>query len=884
MNIADLSPMMQHYLQVKNEYTDCIIFYRLGDFYEMFFEDAKVVSKELELTLTGRACGLEERAPMCGVPFHAADTYLNRLVQKGYKVAICEQVEDPSTAKGMVKREVIRIATPGTNIDMQALDETKNNYIMCIVYSVEKYGVSIADVTTGDFFVTEIDSERKLIDEINKFSPSEIICNEAFYMSGVDVTDMKERLHIAITSLDSWYFGDDLAKETLLTHFKIHTLEGLGLQDYDCGVLASGALLKYLYETQKNSLSNILAIHPYSIGKFMIIDSSSRRNLELVETLREKQKRGSLLWVLDKTKTAMGARLLRSYVEQPLIDKTEILKRQEFISVLNKHEITREEIREYLNPIYDLERLITRITYQTANPRDLIAFRNSLEMLPAISLLLGDLSCDLVNDIREEFDDLRDLYHLLCDSIQEEPPISTRDGDIIKEGFNEEVDKLRAAKTEGKSWLAELEANEKEKTGIKNLRIKYNKVFGYYLEVTNSFKDMVPDYFIRKQTLTNAERYITPELKELEDTILGSEDRLTSLEYELFKSVRDHLADNVARIQRTAKAIAKIDVFASLALVASRNNYCKPKINESGILDIKNGRHPVVEKMITNDMFIDNDTYLNNSNNRIAIITGPNMAGKSTYMRQTALIVLMAQIGSFVPASSANIGIVDRIFTRVGASDDLASGQSTFMVEMNEVANILRNATSNSLLILDEIGRGTSTFDGLSIAWAVVEHISNTKLIGAKTLFATHYHELTELEGKLSGVNNYCIAVKEKGDDIVFLRKIIKGGADKSYGIQVAKLAGLPDTVIERAKEIVNELINNDITDIVRNLSIDTNTKKNNKKVHLDEVDLTQMSLFDTISDDDIIDELRNVDIGNLTPLEALNKLYELQNKVKNRW
>ena len=761
MNVADLSPMMQHYLQVKNEYPDCIIFYRLGDFYEMFFEDAKVVSKELELTLTGRACGLEERAPMCGVPFHAADTYLNRLVQKGFKVAICEQVEDPSTAKGIVKREVVRIATPGTNIDMQALDETKNNYIMCIVYSVEKYGVSIADVTTGDFFVTEVDSERKLIDEINKFSPSEIICNEAFYMSGVDVTDMKERLRIAITSLDAWYFGDDLAKETLLSHFKIHTLEGLGLQDYDCGVLASGALLKYLYETQKNSLSNILAIHPYSIGKYMIIDSSSRRNLELVETLREKQKRGSLLWVLDKTKTAMGARLLRSYVEQPLIEKNEILKRQEFISVLNKQEIIREELREYLNPIYDLERLITRITYQTANPRDLIAFRNSLEMLPAISMLLGELSCSLVDEIRDEFDDLRDLYTLLCDSIQEEPPISTRDGDIIKEGFNEEVDRLRAAKTEGKSWLAELEATEKEKTGIKNLRIKYNKVFGYYLEVTNSFKDMVPDYFIRKQTLTNAERYITPELKELEDTILGSEDRLTSLEYELFKAVRDHLADNVARIQGTAKAIAKIDVFASLALVASRNNYCKPKINESGILDIKNGRHPVVEQMITNDMFIDNDTYLNNSNNRIAIITGPNMAGKSTYMRQTALIVLMAQIGSFVPAASANIGIVDRIFTRVGASDDLASGQSTFMVEMNEVANILRNATSNSLLILDEIGRGTSTFDGLSIAWAVVEHISNTKLIGAKTLFATHYHELTELEGKLSGVNNYCIAVKE---------------------------------------------------------------------------------------------------------------------------
>jgi len=881
--MAELSPMMQHYLKTKEEYPGCILFYRLGDFYEMFFEDAKTVSKELELTLTGRACGLEERAPMCGVPFHAADTYLNRLVQKGYKVAICEQVEDPSTAKGMVKREVVRIATPGTNIDMQALDETKNNYIMCIVYSVDKYGISIADVTTGDFFVTEVDSERKLLDELNKFSPSEIVCNEAFYMSGIDITDMKERLRIAVTSLDSWYFGDDLAKETLLSHFKIHTLEGLGLQDYDCGVVASGALLKYLYETQKNSLSNILSIHPYSIGKYMIIDSSSRRNLELVETLREKQKRGSLLWVLDKTKTAMGARLLRSYVEQPLIDKKEILKRQELITTFNKNEITREEIREYLNPIYDLERLITRITYQTANPRDLIAFRNSLEMLPAISMLLGDLSGELVDEIRDEFDDLRDLYELLLASIQEEPPISSRDGDIIRDGYNEEVDRLRAAKTEGKTWLAELEAQEKEKTGIKNLRIKYNKVFGYYLEVTNSFKDMVPDYFIRKQTLTNAERFITPQLKELEDTILGSEDRLTSLEYELFKAIRDHLAENVARIQKTARAVAKIDVFASLALVASRNNYCKPKINESGILEIKNGRHPVVEKMITNDMFIDNDTYLDNHNNRIAIITGPNMAGKSTYMRQTALIVLMAQIGSFVPASSANIGIVDRIFTRVGASDDLASGQSTFMVEMNEVANILRNATSNSLLILDEIGRGTSTFDGLSIAWAVVEHISNTKLIGAKTLFATHYHELTELEGKLNGVNNYCIAVKEKGDDIVFLRKIVKGGADKSYGIQVAKLAGLPDTVIERAKEIVDQLIENDITEVVRNISVDNNTKKR-KNVHLDEVDLTQMSLFDTISDDDIIDELRNVDIGNLTPLDALNKLYELQNKVKNRW
>ncbi len=878
-----LSPMMQHYLDTKEEYPGYILFYRLGDFYEMFFEDAKIVSKELELTLTGKSCGLSERAPMCGVPYHALDTYLNRLVQKGYKVAICEQVEDPKTAKGIVKREVVRIVTPGTNTDMLSLDETKNNYLMSIVYAIDKYGIATADVTTGDFFVTEVDSERKLLDELNKFTPSEIICNEAFYMSGVNITDIKERLGIVISALDSWYFGDDLAKETLLSHFKIHTLEGLGLQDYDSGVLASGALLKYLYETQKNSLANILAIHPYSIGNFMIIDSSSRRNLELVETLREKQKRGSLLWVLDKTKTAMGARLLRSYVEQPLIDKTEILKRQSFIEALNNSEITREELREYLNPIYDLERLITRITYQTANPRDLIAFRNSLEMLPAIKMLLSDVSCELVQDIREELDDLQDIYELLKASIQEEPPISVRDGDILKDGYHAEVDRLRHAKTDGKNWLAKLEAEEREKTGIKTLRVKYNKVFGYCLEVTNSFKDMVPGYYTRKQTLTGAERYITPELKELEDTILGAEDRLTALEYELFKEIRDHIAENVSRIQRTAKAIARIDVFASLALVASRNNYCKPRINESGILDIKNGRHPVVERMITNDMFIDNDTYLDNNNNRIAIITGPNMAGKSTYMIQTALIVLMAQIGSFVPAAAANIGIVDRIFTRVGASDDLASGQSTFMVEMNEVANILRNATSNSLLILDEIGRGTSTFDGLSIAWAVVEHISNTKLIGAKTLFATHYHELTELEGKLNGVNNYCIAVKEKGDDIVFLRKIVKGGADKSYGIQVAKLAGLPDSVVERAKEIVNELIANDIIDVVRNISVDNSSKKR-KNPHLDEVDLSQMSLFDTISDDDIIEELRGVDIGNLTPLDALNKLYELQNKVKNRW
>lgn len=881
--MADVSPMMQHYLQTKEQYKDCILFYRLGDFYEMFFDDAKTVSKELELTLTGKSCGLEERAPMCGVPFHAADSYINRLVSNGHKVAICEQMEDPKLAKGIVKREVIRVVTPGTNTDMASLDEARNNYIMSIVYTGDKYGIATADVTTGDFFTTEVDQERKLLDEVSRFSPSEIICNEAFYMSGIDVDDLKNRLSITVSALDSWYFGDGLANETLLSHFHVQTLTALGLEDYESGVIAAGALLKYLYETQMNSLDNILEIHPYSIGKYMIIDSSSRRNLELVETLREKQKRGSLLWVLDKTKTAMGARLLRSYVEQPLIEKKEILKRQKLIEALNSNEITRDEIREYLNPIYDLERLITRITYQSANPRDLIAFRDSLKMLPPIKMLLSDIPCELVDEINEEFDELKDIYELLLSSIEDEPPISLRDGGIIKTGYNEEVDRLRDAKTKGKTWLAELEASEREKTGIKNLRIKFNKVFGYYLEVTNSFKDLVPDYYVRKQTLTNAERYITPELKELEDTILGAEDRLTSLEYELFRQIRQSIADSVSRIQKTARAIAQIDVFASLALVASQNNYCKPKINESGIIDIKNGRHPVVEKMITNDMFIENDTYLDGNKNRISIITGPNMAGKSTYMRQTALIVLMAQIGSFVPAQTANIGIVDRIFTRVGASDDLASGQSTFMVEMNEVANILRNATSKSLLILDEIGRGTSTFDGLSIAWAVVEHISNPKLLGAKTLFATHYHELTELEGKLDSVNNYCIAVKEKGDDIVFLRKIVKGGADKSYGIQVAKLAGLPDSVVERAKELVEQLSANDITETVKNISVDTETR-HHKKQHLDEVDMTQISLFDTVKDDDIIDELKNIDIGNMTPLDALNKLYQLQNKVRNRW
>ena len=883
--MAELTPMMKQYMETKSQYQDCILFYRLGDFYEMFFEDALTASREVEITLTGKNCGQEEKAPMCGVPYHAVEGYLNRLVAKGYKVAICEQVEDPKTTKGIVKREVVRIVTPGTNLDTQALDETKNNYIMCIVYIADRYGVSVADISTGDYFVTEIPDSAKLLDEIYRFSPSEIICNEAFYMSGVDMDGMKDRLGITIYSLESWYFDDEVCRKKLLEHFEVSSFAGLGLADYDCGIISAGALLQYLLETQKNSLSNLTHITPYAAGKFMMIDSSTRRNLELCETLREKQKRGSLLWVLDKTKTAMGARTLRKYVEQPLIDKTEIIRRLDAVQELKEQAISREEIREYLSPVYDLERLITKIAYGSANPRDLTAFRSSLEMLPALLYILQEMKAELLKDLAVDLDPLEDLCILVKKAIREDPPIAMKEGNIINDGYNEEVDKLRRAKSDGKDWLAKLENDEREKTGIKNLKIKYNKVFGYYLEVTNSYKEMVPEYYTRKQTLANAERYITPELKELEDMILGAEDKLYALEYELYSEVRDLIASQIERIQKTAKAVAALDAFASLALVAERNNYVRPKINEKGVIDIKEGRHPVVERMIPNEMFISNDTYLDDKKHRISIITGPNMAGKSTYMRQTALIALMAQIGSFVPAKSANIGLSDRIFTRVGASDDLASGQSTFMVEMTEVANILRNATSKSLLILDEIGRGTSTFDGLSIAWAVIEYISDSRLLGAKTLFATHYHELTELEGKIDNVNNYCIAVKEKGDDIVFLRKIVKGGADKSYGIQVAKLAGVPELVIGRAKEIVEELSDEDITARVSEIASKERVVKKKPKVKkYDDVDIAQMSLFDTVKDDDVLEELKNLDVGNMTPIDALNTIYRLQNKLKNRW
>lgn len=821
---------------------------------------------------------------MCGVPYHAVEGYLNRLVSAGYKVAICEQVEDPKQAKGIVKREVVRIVTPGTNLDVQSLEEGRNNYLMSIVWFSEKIGVSIADVTTGDYFLTEVEDNRRLLDEINKYMPSEIICNDAFLVSGIDIEDLKGRLGITVYARESACFEETGCRKCLQKHFQVSTLIGLGIEDFPIGIIAAGSLLQYLYENQKTSLEHFTHLYPYLASKYMLLDSSTRRNLELTETLREKQKRGSLLWVLDKTKTAMGARMLRSFLEQPLIERAGIENRLDAVEELCKNAFARDEIREYLNPVYDLERLLGKVSYKTANPRDLLALQSSLSMLPHIRTVLSDLHADAIQKILADIDPLEDIASLIGKAIVEEPPISIREGGMIREGFDADIDMLRHAKTEGKTWLAELEEKDRARTGIKNLRIKYNKIFGYYFEVTNSYKELVPEDYVRRQTLANAERYTTPRLKELEDTILNAEDKLCTLEYDAFCQIREQIAGQIERIQKTAKAVAALDVFASLSLTAERNRYVRPKLNEKGIIDIKEGRHPVVEQMICNEMFISNDTYLDNNHHCISIITGPNMAGKSTYMRQSALIVLMAQTGSFVPAKSANIGIVDRIFTRVGASDDLASGQSTFMVEMNEVANILRNATSNSLLILDEIGRGTSTFDGLSIAWAVIEHISNRKLLGAKTLFATHYHELTELEGKMNNVNNYCIAVKEKGDDIVFLRKIIRGGADKSYGIQVAKLAGVPDIIIDRAKEIVEQLSDNDITEKVQSIVVENASESKRRVKKYDEVDMTQMSLFDTVTDTDILKELESIDIGNLTPLDALNTLYRLQSRLKNRW
>ena len=877
-----LSPMMQEYKKVKEQYKDCVLMYRVGDFYEMFFEDAVKVSGLLELTLTGKECGLPERAPMCGVPFHALDVYVSRLIKKGQKVAICDQVEDPKLAKGLVKREVTRVVTPGTNMDIAEGDENRNIFLMSVVCVEDRFGIAACDVSTGEFILTEVDKLRALTDEIYKIAPREIICSESLIMSGLDVDELSGRLGILIETMDPRYFDDTVCRTTILDHFHVSTLEGLGIADFSCGICAAGALLSYLFETQKTDLSHITEIRPYHSGEFMVLDGSTMRNLELTETLREKEKRGSLFWILDRTRTAMGGRLLRSWIEQPLLSKEAIDERLCAVEALNENEITCAEIREYLGPVYDLERLAAKISIKSANPRDLVALKSSMEMLPHIKQLLAELPADRFRSFYENFDTLEDLCDLIGSAIIDDPPLAMKEGGIIRDHYNEEVDAYRSARTEGKTWLMDLEAEEKAKTGISTLKVKYNRVFGYVIEVSNSFKDKVPDTYTRKQTLVGGERYTMPRLKELEDKILGAEDRLGTLEYELYSAVRDKIGENIPRIQNAAKIVAEIDVYASFSEVARKNRYVRPVIATDGVIDIRQGRHPVVEKMIKSEAFVPNDTVLDNKKKRISIITGPNMAGKSTYMRQTALIVLMAQIGSFVPAKSAKIGIVDRIFTRVGASDDLASGQSTFMVEMTEVANILKSATSRSLLILDEIGRGTSTFDGLSIAWAVVEYIADRKIIGAKTLFATHYHELTELEGKIDGVNNFCIAVREKGDTIVFLRKIVKGGADKSYGVQVARLAGVPEAVLTKAQQLVGELSKADITSAIETIS--AHTAKKHKPVHYDEVDLTQMTLFDTVKDEDVLKELSEIDVSTLTPIEALNELYRLQNKLNNRW
>lgn len=896
MSEKKLSPMMVKYLETKKDYPDCILFYRIGDFYEMFYEDAKIASEVLDLVLTGKDCGVEERAPMCGIPFHAADSYVTKLVSNGYKVAIAEQVEDPKLAKGLVKREVIRIVTPGTLTSDTALDERKNNFLMGIYCDESGFGISCLDVSTGEFLTTECEEEKVVEDELSRFQPSELVVNPQFMISGVDTEAIKNRYNLLITELPKEDFSDGKAEKLLEKHFHA-SLDGIGLRERPLAKLSAAATLQYVYDTQKGSVSHISNIRYYSVNQYMILDTATQRNLELTETLREKKKKGTLLWVLDRTKTAMGGRLLRRFIEQPLIDIKEINHRLDGVEALSEHFIDREELSEYLGSIYDFERLLGRFCYQSANPRDLLAFKQSLQYLPDIKNCLSAFDADMIKNIARDIDPMQDLYEMIEKALVEDPPVSSRDGGIIRRGFSEEVDHFMDAKTNGKQWLATLEQEEREKTGIKTLKIKYNRIFGYCFEVTNTFKELVPDYFIRKQTLAGGERYTTERLTELENEILGAEEKLKSIEYDLFQEMRDRISRDVQRIQKTSRAVAALDVLISLSKVATENNYVRPKMNDQGIIRIKDGRHPVIERLLDEGMFVSNDTLLDTENNAISIITGPNMAGKSTYMRQVALITLMAAIGSFVPAKEADISVCDRIFTRVGASDDLASGQSTFMVEMNEVANILRNASKRSLLILDEIGRGTSTFDGLSIAWAVVEYISRS--IGAKTLFATHYHELTELEGKLPGVKNYCIAVTDHDHEIVFLRKIIRGGADQSYGIDVARLAGVPEAVIKRAKEIATELSDADILKTARKLEgtvglavsqelsmvAKTSSGRNMKATEDKTEDSAGIRVRDQLEDMTLFEKasayLRALDLNHMTPLDAMNRLFELKEIMK---
>ncbi|HBM81407.1 MAG TPA: DNA mismatch repair protein MutS [Clostridiaceae bacterium] len=873
--MANVTPMMQQYLEIKEKYKSCILFFRIGDFYEMFFEDAVNASRELGLVLTGKDCGMDERAPMCGIPFHAADSYVKKLVENGHKVAICEQMEDPAKAKGIVKRDIIKIITPGTITDTNMLDENKNNYIICVYVNKENYGISYCDISTGEFHVTQINyaGEQKLADEIARLNPSEIIYNSEFSKRQRYIKYINERFNISLNPYDDEAFEYKKCSEKVYSQFKNFDRK----TNLKFGICACGALLSYIEETQKTDLSHINIMEVYSVGDFMMLDLSTRRNLELTETIRNNSKKYSLLWVLDKTYTAMGARMLRRWVEEPLISSKDIVRRQTAVEELLNNVYMREVLKEKLKGIYDIERLIGKIVYGNLNARDLISLKQSISLLPGLKKCISECKSPMLKDVFNKMDVLDDIYSLIDKAIADDPPVSIKDGFIIKGGYNETVDKLRTASVEGKNWIVKLEEKERESTNIKSLKVGYNKVFGYYIEVTKANLNLVPqDRYIRKQTLANSERYVTPELKEMESTILGAEDKVVQIEYDLFCDIREKIRSQIERMQNTSWAVSTVDVLCSLSNAASENDYVKPEITQDGTITIKDGRHPVIEKTLSYGMFVPNDTILDNDQNRIAIITGPNMAGKSTYMRQVALIVIMAQIGSFVPASYAKIGIVDKIFTRIGASDDLSSGQSTFMVEMSEVANILNNSTRDSLILLDEVGRGTSTYDGLSIAWSVIEYISDKSKIGAKTLFATHYHELTELEGRVSGIKNYCISVKEHGDDIIFLRKIMRGGADRSYGIQVAKLAGLPDEVIKRARSIADKLEENDINKRNEN----NNKIKEEVAADSDKENYMQLDFFG-VRNSGIIDKLRKIDILKITPIDVINMLDKLIKEAK---
>ena len=858
--------MMQQYLRIHDQYADCLLLFRLGDFYELFFEDAKTASRELELTLTGKDCGLEERAPMCGVPYHSVNTYIEKLIAKGYKVAICEQMEDPALARGLVDRDVVRVITAGTVTDPAMLEDKANNYLMCVYLDGKKTGIAYADVSTGEFFVMEPEVNL-LRAQIVRVNPMEVICNDPPQLTALTGGDIR-----GLNGQPRVWFQRKNAEDTICEHFHLSQLTSLGLDDKKEATCAAGALLRYLHETQKNSLEHIRTLRIAENGKTMLLDQNTRRNLELTESLRGERRKGTLLGLLDLTSTAMGGRLLRRWVEQPLLDEKEINNRLDAVEELVNDRILGMTLAEELEGVYDMERLMNKVAYRNMNARDCLALCASLKRIPGIrNLLINVQSAEMIR-IHDELNPLEELTDLLDRAIHPDAPVIITEGGIIREGYSQILDEYREAQTSGKQWILDLEAREREETGIRNLRIQYNKVFGYYIEVTKSFLSQVPERYIRKQTLTNAERYMTPELKEIEQKIIGAQEQSVRLELQLFSEVRDRIAEQIEGIQRTAQALKELDVFQSLSRAASENHYVRPSITSDGTLSIVEGRHPVVERNMKDGGFIPNDTLLDGNENRMMIITGPNMAGKSTYMRQVALICLMAQIGSFVPAREASLPVCDRIFTRVGASDDLASGQSTFMVEMSETAHILRNATKNSLIILDEIGRGTSTFDGLSIAWAVVEYIADKERIGAKTLFATHYHELSELEGHLDGVKNFCISVKEHGEDVIFLRKIVRGGADKSFGVHVARLAGVPHPVIVRAHEIqarleVSEINQNTIGQNI--LGEDTGFRKNE-----------QMDLFE-YKKDEIIKELQEIDVMAITPMDAMNTLFLLREKAR---